>query len=155
MNWDAMGAIAELGGAIAVVATIVYLSSQIRQTNRISATSTMNDVLNKFDEFNRMIVSDRSLRLVLTKSEALSEEESVQVYTFTNIVINAWQAVQYAHDNKQIDEFFYSGIKKDVGFALERWPNIRPAIGKFLSVYPDTKTLDIFEEYFQSQASGA
>ena len=106
MNWDAMGAIAELGGAIAVVATIVYLSSQIRQTNRISATSTMNDVLNKFDDFNRMIVSDRSLRIVLTKTETLSEEESVQVYTFTNIVINAWSAVQYAHDNEQIDDFF-------------------------------------------------
>ncbi|MEQ8693953.1 MAG: hypothetical protein RIC85_01320 [Gammaproteobacteria bacterium] len=32
MNWDAIGAIAELIGAIAVVATLAYLSVQIRQS---------------------------------------------------------------------------------------------------------------------------
>jgi len=31
MNWDAIGAIAETLGAVAVVATLVYLSSQLRQ----------------------------------------------------------------------------------------------------------------------------
>lgn len=31
MNWEAIGAIGEVGGAIAVVATLVYLAVQIRQ----------------------------------------------------------------------------------------------------------------------------
>jgi len=31
MNWDAMGAVGEIVGAIAVLATLIYLAAQIRQ----------------------------------------------------------------------------------------------------------------------------
>ncbi len=31
MNWDAIGAIAELLGAIGVIASLIYLATQIRQ----------------------------------------------------------------------------------------------------------------------------
>jgi hypothetical protein len=34
MNWDALGAIAEVMGALAVLATLIYLSVQIRQIAR-------------------------------------------------------------------------------------------------------------------------
>jgi len=34
MNWDAIGGIAELLGAIAVFATLVYLTVQVRQSAR-------------------------------------------------------------------------------------------------------------------------
>jgi hypothetical protein len=40
MNWDAIGAMAELLGAIAVVATLAYLSVQLRQnTASVRASS--------------------------------------------------------------------------------------------------------------------
>jgi hypothetical protein len=32
MNWDAIGAIAELLGAIGVIASLIYLATQIRQS---------------------------------------------------------------------------------------------------------------------------
>ena len=35
MNWDALGAIAETFGALAVVATLLYLSLQIRQNSKV------------------------------------------------------------------------------------------------------------------------
>lgn len=34
MNWDALGAIGEMLGAIGVIATLLYLSVQIRQNTR-------------------------------------------------------------------------------------------------------------------------
>lgn len=36
MNWDAIGAIGEIAGAAAVVATLVYLARQIRHNNAVS-----------------------------------------------------------------------------------------------------------------------
>ena len=33
MNWDATGAIGKLIGALAVLATLVYLARQVRQVN--------------------------------------------------------------------------------------------------------------------------
>ena len=35
MDWDAIGALGELIGAVAVVATLVYLSSQLRQNFKV------------------------------------------------------------------------------------------------------------------------
>jgi hypothetical protein len=36
MNWTMVGALGELGGAIAVVASLLYVGHQVRQNNRIS-----------------------------------------------------------------------------------------------------------------------
>ena len=37
MNWEAIGAVGEVFGAIALVATLLYLGRQIGQTNRIAS----------------------------------------------------------------------------------------------------------------------
>lgn len=39
MNWDAIGAAGELVGGIAVIGTLIYLSSQIRQNTKINASA--------------------------------------------------------------------------------------------------------------------
>ncbi len=44
MNWDAVGAIAELVGATAVVLTLVYLSIQLRQNTRAVEHATERGV---------------------------------------------------------------------------------------------------------------
>ncbi|MGD8698635.1 MAG: hypothetical protein PVJ43_05055 [Gemmatimonadales bacterium] len=36
MDWTAVGAVGELLGAVAVVATLLYLARQVRQSNRIA-----------------------------------------------------------------------------------------------------------------------
>ena len=44
MNWDAIGAVGELIGAIAVVITLVYLAIQIRQNTKTVRASTYQSV---------------------------------------------------------------------------------------------------------------
>jgi len=39
MNWDAIGAIAELAGALAVIATLAYLAVQLRQNSALLKSS--------------------------------------------------------------------------------------------------------------------
>ncbi len=40
MNWDAIGAIAELLGAVGVIGSLVYLATQIRQSREQTAENT-------------------------------------------------------------------------------------------------------------------
>jgi hypothetical protein len=40
MNWDAIGAIAELLGAVGVIASLVYLATQIRQSREQMGENT-------------------------------------------------------------------------------------------------------------------
>ena len=66
MNWDAIGAIAETLGAVGVIASLVYLAGQIRQSREQTAENTRalragtyQDFQRNIDEvFNRLIVDD-------------------------------------------------------------------------------------------------
>jgi hypothetical protein len=40
MNWDAIGAMGEILGALAVLVTLIYLAVQIRQNTSAVATAT-------------------------------------------------------------------------------------------------------------------
>ena len=44
MNWEALGALSELIGAIAVVLTLIYLAVQIRQNTRAIRLGTNHAV---------------------------------------------------------------------------------------------------------------
>ena len=58
MNWEAIGALAELAGAAAVVITLIYLTVQLRQNStlmRRSATSALREADN---ELTRILATD-------------------------------------------------------------------------------------------------
>jgi hypothetical protein len=44
MNWDAVGAIAEVIGTLTVVASVIYLGAQVRQTNKLGQASAQREV---------------------------------------------------------------------------------------------------------------
>ena len=53
MNWEAIGAVAEIGGTIAVFVTLVYLSIQVRHSNKQHELDSFRhtwDSLNQFCE---------------------------------------------------------------------------------------------------------
>jgi hypothetical protein len=81
-SWDVVGALAEMLGAIAVLVTLIYLATQIKQTNDISRFNTMKEIMLSFDNLNKMVVTDPSLRAALHKTSDLTNDEEEQLYTF-------------------------------------------------------------------------
>ena len=49
MNWDAVGAIAEFAGALAVIITLIYLSYQLRQSNKIAKAEAIREITRTYD----------------------------------------------------------------------------------------------------------
>ena len=147
MNWDALGALAELVGALAVIGTIGYLALQIRQTNKISKTNTVTDIQRRFDDLNNLLVTDPDLREVLFRDGELTPDEREQVYAFANLCINVWITVQNAFDNGQIERALFEGMIADVRVALKRWPNLGFAITKWLDEYPGMERWELFDAY--------
>lgn len=58
MNWEALGAIAELCGAVAVVATLVYLAVQVRQNSRLIEASLAESHVAAANELPRLLVAE-------------------------------------------------------------------------------------------------
>jgi hypothetical protein len=79
MNWEAIGAIGEIVGAIAVVITLVYLSVQMRtNTAAINQASIQATLLGR-GEATRWVAGDQELNSLMwrgaTNPEQLSNEE--------------------------------------------------------------------------------
>jgi hypothetical protein len=144
MNWESIGAIGETLGALAVLITLIYLSLQVRKTNEMSKFDTSREVMASFDNLNKMVVTDASLRKVLHKMEELNLDEQEQLYNFVNMYCNTWVVIQTAHDNNLIDQAFYESGMKDVEFELERWPRFREYARLWLDRYPGFKNYGLF-----------
>lgn len=82
MNWEALGAVAELVGSLAVVATIAYLGVQIRQNTKFAKIdaaqqlrSAMNDVLRGISDNTDAL---RVYEKALTDPPALERNEKIR-----------------------------------------------------------------------------
>lgn len=133
MNWDAIGAAGEILGAAAVLVTLVYLATQVRRSNELSRFNATKEIVNQFNDLNRLVTTDSTLRKVLLKSDGLTADEIEQIYNFAMMFCNVWVSAQIAYDNDQLEVETYKACARDVSIELTRWPNFRPALEKWLS----------------------
>ena len=61
MDWDALGAISETVGAIAVVVTLAYLAVQIRQNTRTTQTASHHAITDSLNQGNIAVAQDAEL----------------------------------------------------------------------------------------------
>lgn len=79
MNWEALGAIAELVGAIGVIATLGYLAMQIRQNTMAQRSASRLETTRAFTEWYTVVMTEPELMKVWTKvfidGSELSDED--------------------------------------------------------------------------------
>ena len=94
MNWDAVGAIAEVVGAIGVLITLVYLAVQIRHNSASVDASTEDGVTSGFNDVNNVIAADGDLARIFTVGlddpGALSDEEVVRFFFLFSSYVNQY-----------------------------------------------------------------
>lgn len=61
MNWDALGTIGEIAGAIGVIVTLIYLATQIRQNTKSSKVTAVQTAVEGSARWNEMLLNDIEL----------------------------------------------------------------------------------------------
>ena len=113
MNWEAVGAIAELLGAIGVIISLVYLAIQIRQNTRSSRAATFQAVVSDAQRINALVIENEDIarlrRVGFVEPEKLNPDELVRFHrllgTYFRFQDNLWQQRQ----NGTLDEDQYRG----------------------------------------------
>jgi hypothetical protein len=94
MNWDAIGAIGEIVGAIAVVATLIYFAIQMRQYTTGLRSATFNATMQEFNQIN-IAQLDPALTDLLDRGmedlDSLSPTEKYQFGWIVRTYINIWE----------------------------------------------------------------
>jgi hypothetical protein len=114
MNWSAVGAIAEGLGAIAVVVSLVYLASQVRQSNAQAQGAAHADWLTTWNETIKGWVRDRDTVVILQRGfEDLQSLSNVEQAIFAQQVaasINHWHLAADLSERKLLDQALYEGV---------------------------------------------
>ncbi len=133
MNWDAVGAIAELAGAIAVFASLAYLAVQIRQNTKSSREATYQAIVGDLQQFRLAIAQDpdisRLYRQGLKDLDALSEEDQWRFGALMQTLYSVFES-QYRARNHEI----FSQVLADMAWIAGR-PGARQWWGKAKRVF--------------------
>lgn len=94
MTIQDLGAIGEIVGAVAVVATLIYLSIQLKQYNRGLRSSTFHTTMHEYNQIN-ISQLDPALAGLLDKGmpepESLTQLEKYQFGWIMRIYVNIWE----------------------------------------------------------------
>jgi hypothetical protein len=75
MNWESIGAIAELISGIGVIATLFYLASQIRRYTKATYAETYQRFTESMNSTNQLIASDEGLSSLVAQLDSNDFED--------------------------------------------------------------------------------
>jgi len=153
VNWEAIGAIGEVVGAVAVVLTLVYLAVQLRQNTNALKTNTWQSIQDAEQRFDEFLSRDHHLLEVWIKGHqdrnSLSESEQLQFFLLNKQLLDQFQTHHYHYEKGMIDEDLWSSWERTFVDDLQKWggyeqivrerlPLLRPAFGEFVNKHlPD------------------
>ncbi len=85
MNWEAIGAIAELAGALGVILSLLYLAAQIRTSNESSKAQMEQTRLTNFTDLMLSTLPHTDLMI-----DGLSPGTKTELEAKRNIYFHAW-----------------------------------------------------------------
>ena len=108
MNWDAIGAIGEIIGSMAVILTIVYLSMQIRQTTKsarsASGNQTRQAAVDVLSVITGNIETARTYTNGLKNREELEVSERLQFDLIVFQMMRALETFFFEHQERLLSE---------------------------------------------------
>jgi hypothetical protein len=128
MNWDALGAIGELVGAVAVFLSLAYLAAQIRNQNRESRLAAMHDISTAFRESTAKLLED-DLSGIFVKAiesfEGLTDKERLRLLIAVTSIFRAWEEAFIQHDVGHLDDRTWKPMLSYYSFILSSPPGRR------------------------------
>ena len=106
MSWDAIGAIGEIVGAIAVVLSLGYLAVQIRNQNTESRNSAMHDISSGWRAASEQF-TDEGLATIFIKAnhdfDSLTEVEALRFVAGVHGIFRVYEEAYNQHRQGRLD----------------------------------------------------
>ncbi len=116
MNWEALGAIANLLAAIGVIATLIYLSIQIRQNTKAVRSSSIQNLVQSFSTTAQAAVENEYVIPLLLKANAggdsLTEEERARLHFWFIMTFRRFEGVYFQRDLGIVDAEVIDGFER-------------------------------------------
>ena len=131
MNWDAIGAVAELVGALGVVASLAYLAVQIRQNTqhidfntRAIRASTYQNFSNTFGEFEDLLLEHKQLGHIwvsgLTEGEPPEAGERILFNNLAHKFFRIYETLYLQYEAGLVEQHLFESAHRFPDELIER-----------------------------------
>ncbi len=150
MNWDAAGAIGEIIGAIAVVATLAYLAKQQKQANRVANANLQMGIfhrasLNQDVTLSQEKAAEFLVEMRKTPYEELNEIQKVKLEAYAYRKANLYSSVQASYDQGLVPESMIKIYSADLENELSRYPALKTVLSSLMNSYPSIQGYEVFK----------
>lgn len=116
MNWDAVGAVAEVIGAVAVVVTLIYLAIQIRQNTNAVRLQTGHNISEEYRDIFAIISQNEGLADLIHRAaldhESISGADKARYYALNSNFVRAVENAFVQWNENALDHRHWSGMKR-------------------------------------------
>ena len=120
-NWEAVGAIGEILGAIAVFVSLVYLAIQTRQNTRALRSAAFQQVRDSFADISMAMAQDPALAMLFgraAKNEELSEVEVAQLNLVYTTLVRKGESAYFQSSDGTLQKESWLAIRNTLINAL-------------------------------------
>ena len=122
MNWDAIGAIGEIIGAGAVVATLGYLAVQIRQNTKVARSATRQSIAEMTINLNADLVEDRTMAQTLAndlQGETLEIADRIRLLSRSYRAMRNWENIHCQFLSGMLSADEWRGFRLNLKATME------------------------------------
>src|SRR2546427_26978 len=113
MNWDAISAISQLIGSLAVVLSVLYLAVQVHQSTRVAKVAMQDAAATALREVTKPLMENAELeriwRVGLEDISALSVEERARFFHAAYQFLKAFETIHFHHIYGMMDRDLWEG----------------------------------------------
>jgi hypothetical protein len=112
-NWEAISAISQMIGSIAVVFSVLYLAVQVHRSTRIAKVAAQDAAATSLREVTRPFAENAELariwRIGLEDLHSLSAEEQARFFHSSYQFLKAFETIHFHHIHGVMDEQVWQG----------------------------------------------
>src|SRR2546423_14689039 len=113
MNWDAISAVSQLIGSVAVVISVLYLAVQLRSSTRVARVAAMDAAAAALRDVTKPFMENAELariwRTGLENLDSLSAEDQARFFHAAHQFLKALETIHFHHANRLMDEQLWLG----------------------------------------------
>src|SRR6266576_3504257 len=148
MNWDAISAISQLIGSVAVVLSVLYLALQVHRSTRVAKLATQDAAATALREVTAPFMENAELeriwRLGLEDIGALSIEERARFFHAAYQFLKAFETIHFHYVYGSMDKQLWEGWQ-----GLLRHYIAAPGMAQYWNLRPEVCSVMV-RKYFYS-----
>ena len=121
---DALVSVAEIVGGVAVIASLIFVARQMRESNESSREANYNQVMQHNKDMGRLIGSDVEMASLYRRGCAnfivLSSDERLQFGSLMMAMFCDFNQQHTLYNQRRLDQQFWNAIEYNMKYYLDR-----------------------------------